>query len=380
MPKYQKQISKSYQKELLRAKRYFERKEYDKAKKIYINIYKYYRQAHKLSKANSILIDLAETYETLGQKEEAIELLKRALDYYNQVKNLEKVSEILFKIGNIYYYGLTDLKNSEKFFLQSLKISQTIDNKKLKVGVFFALGILYHFMGKLEDAITNIKKAIDISSFIEKPSVKGIMYRELARLYDKVNDNDNLRKYYNLAKEDYENSKDYKNLALFYNDAASFHGKIEGLDRIKVLNKGLEIAKTHNLKSDEALIRSNLGFVLEGEVDSVIVDNHFKKALKIAKEVKKKDIETATNILYGQVMLERDEYEEAINYTKNAIQIAKNRKEIYMLIRCYSILGEIFYQKEQYKDSYINYAESLERFRYIFDNLHSKELKESFKK
>ena len=202
MSKYQKQISKSYQKELLRAKRYFEREEYDKAKKIYLNIYKYYRQAHNLSKANSILINLAETYEMLEQDEDAIELLKRALEYYNQVKDLENVSEILFKIGNI-YYGLTDLKNSEKFLLQSLKISQTINNEKRQVGVLFTLGILYRFMGKLEDAITNVKKAIDVSSYLEKFGIKGIMYSELARLYDQVNDDDNLRKYYNLAKEDY---------------------------------------------------------------------------------------------------------------------------------------------------------------------------------
>lgn len=159
-------------------------------------------------------IELSENYAEIGQKEKAIDFLKRAM----KAKN-EPDASILNKIG-IYYGEIRDYDKQEKFYREAANVSSW-------KGSLFNLALSQKQRGKHEKAIESLEEVLS-----KDPEGPYFVLRAL--LAETLNDKKNISKYLKKAFELFDSLSEQSDWELgWYLTAVNLEGDQKKIDDVK---------------------------------------------------------------------------------------------------------------------------------------------------
>ena len=120
----------------------------------------------------------------------AIELYKKVVEKY---PGSNAAMRSLYSMGNI-YFNINEIDKSINAYEQFIKESN--GNNDLVVFAYIGLGYCYESKGNLKEALNSLDNSIKYSA---GSSYKGIIYRNMGRIYEEMNDSPKAIEYYEKA-------------------------------------------------------------------------------------------------------------------------------------------------------------------------------------
>ncbi len=120
----------------------------------------------------------------------AIELYKTVVEKY---PGSNAAIHSLYSMGNI-YFNINEIDKSINAYKQFIKESN--GNNDLVVLAYIGLGYCYESKGNLKKALSSLDNSIEYSA---GSSYKGIIYRNMGRIYEEMNDYPKAIEYYEKA-------------------------------------------------------------------------------------------------------------------------------------------------------------------------------------
>ena len=199
MKKIKNNIEKRYAREIKRAIKLKEVREFDKAIKIILRSYNYYKNKNKLAIAYELLLIIVDCYMDDEKYSKAIGPLIEIYNYSDRVHNypLKAASTQRLGIANIH---LGNNEESYKFFLEAYKLFKQLNDLKNQVIILINIGLYHHkIKGNLEEAIKIFHKAEKLNLNNNLLVKMANIYQNLASLYIKLNDFTNFKENYEKA-------------------------------------------------------------------------------------------------------------------------------------------------------------------------------------
>ena len=262
-----------------------------------------------------------------------IKRLKRALsDAYNNLGYIETIS------GN--------LNDAIKFFKESIKYSNEIDNEKGTSDTYNNLGYIFNLKGEIDSAIAYYNKALFIRKKYNDSTGIANSYNNLGFLYHNLGQFSLSLEYYFKALKLRELLKDNAGLANTYNNIGNIFKEQEEFDKaLEYFFKTLDLKLTLNDRYGVADIYSNIGTVYFLKEDFQEALKFYKMSLKLFKELgKQQKIANGYNKI-GEIHLALGSYEEALNYFFNALSEINESEDKSYLAGIYYNIARAYYKK-----------------------------------
>lgn len=342
-------------------------------------------------------------FETAQRKIDSALTMSKAINFdYGVIYARQSFADLLLK-QQLSDSALIVLNKTLKEFSQS-RIHHLLYN---------LTGVAYNYVGKVDTAIINYKKALELVSLLptdkqEKPRISILL--NMASSYYKLGDKSNTLKNYLEALKSAEVLDDNTLLSITLNNLGDTYNSYNEFDTaIYYLNRALEISIVHNLATNELRIYNNLGnaYANKSEYDTAI--DYYKKGLELHKKIRPNtppfQIIFNLGVLYTDQMRFDDakaafeeslkycidlniyqgiyfnyeglgnlnaafkNYEEATKWYKKAFKVAKDLNQSFYIVQ----LKEKMYNNYKAAGDYRNALLELERFKAISDSISKKD-------
>lgn len=349
----------------------------------------------------NLLKKLGMMYTTTGKSEKAVEKFKEALKY---CKTSKEKADILIQIG-IAYQRTSRYPESLDYLNQALgKLSRTSPCIE-RANAYSEISWVLYLIGKTKEAITYAKKGLDeINSIEENEEViirRGRIYNVLASIYKRKGEEKTSYDYYLKALKEYQKAGYLKGMASIYNNLCGhyssqgeFEKAIESLEKslkidreigeplgeaISTYNLGEEFINVNDLKKAKAYLdeyqrinkeihnRLGEGWANEGygEIERLKKNyskaiEHFKKAIKIFREVGSEVKEYSAKMGLCGTLIDKNEIAKAIPLLAEIEKYASNSSQHWMLDRVYELKGDIFAKNKKWNKSAEYYKKAVE--------------------
>ncbi|MHA2156974.1 MAG: tetratricopeptide repeat protein [Candidatus Hodarchaeales archaeon] len=250
--------------------------------------------------------------------EELISLDRKMINSLQVIDAYILNAEISWRLGNL-EEGLNSLLKGEKLIQVGGKEKTVISKKK---EILRHRGIIYWYMGKLDDAVLLLEEALGISR--EEKDKKGIAdsLNNLGLIYQSKGEFSSALEYYQQSLHIYEDFRDKESIAKLVNNIGITYSSIG--DQEKALTYFLrtyEIKQELGIESEIAMTLINLGAIyrLKGELPNAL--EHYQKGQKIYEKIKdKKGIALALNNL-GDVYQLKGDINLALEYYQESLTL-----------------------------------------------------------
>ncbi len=205
-----------------------------------------------------------------------------------------------------------------------LRDNPLLRNIQIHGSVLGSLGIVYHGLGKVEEAIEYYKKALEIARETKDRRAEGTWLGNLGRAHNALRKMEEAIEYYKKALQIARETKDRRaegtvlgNLGLAYNALRNVEGAIE------YYKKALQIAREIKDRRAEGIWLGNLGLAYDAlrKIEEAI--EYYKKALQIAQEIEDRRNEGVWFGNLGFAYSHLGNIKDAIKLLEKALEIAQ---------------------------------------------------------
>jgi tetratricopeptide (TPR) repeat protein len=274
---------------------------------------------------NPLLVDSFQT----GQRYEKEYKFNEAIESYRECLNNASVTEgdrlaLNILMGNCYYF-LSQLKEAEKHFRESLNIFKRAENKIARLPAksiaLGNIGNIYHNQGKPDEALEYYQQALEINKKLGYEQGIAHNLSNVGTVYNDLGKHDEALKFQEEALEISRKIEDepgiansLNNIGVVYNDS----GKAE--KALKFYQEALEINKKMGHEEGMANVINNIGLTYSKLREINLALNYYQEALKINRKIGYKE-GIATNLgNIGLVYITLGQSKEALKYYQEALE------------------------------------------------------------
>lgn len=299
------------------------------------------------------------------KNEKAIVLNKNAIKRYllilenakeeqkNDVYN--KVAQCYLNTGFAYNY-LSDYKLSEINFNNAISNYEITNNLKGKSLCYSNLAINFKDRGDYATAIDYNKKAFFMSKQLDdKLSQAGSLFN-IASIYEKLNNNTDALKYFQLALKISMAENFNKGIAKCYNSIGTLHYKQKNYNTaLGYFFKSLKIKQKKDDKLGIAHTFNNIGLIYMSTKDNVSAIDNFEKALALYTEINNVQGQSYCLNNLAMVYKEQRNYLIALDYLRKSIIISEAIEDNVSIASFYANMADIYNLMGSYNEA-IGYA------------------------
>ncbi|MFX1395782.1 MAG: tetratricopeptide repeat protein [Promethearchaeota archaeon] len=379
MSKFNKKLEKQYENDLMKARKLISEGNYQRAKPLFLKVYKFYKKKKHLARA---FYALEGFLDILLQTGGILDHLSKLDELYNYGM---EIGDTQIQSSALYYKGLAfkhvDLKKAENFFLEYLQIAHKLkDYYKIVIGLL-NVGYVYQSQGYYEKALDLFLKAKELCFKYDLKKLFSSVFGALGLIHKYFQQYKKFDEYYELALDYIEYVDDPRAIAIIISNSLA-KVSVSELDDKKLLKieRLLDYCDQYNLNEVKTAILTNLGnyYISNGEIEKG--KNLLEQASILSDKFEL--ITEKIDILHslGFYSIKNRDFIKSIAYFQESIPLAKKLRNQFQLIRAYKALGLIYKEKEDFHESYRNYTQALFSYQAISKQFISVELRESFEK
>lgn len=213
----------------------------------------------------------------------------------------------------------------------------------------------YHYIKVIEI----YKKAVQLASYGEYKKYLPVVYTKLANAYKKVADHENAIKYYELAKEIYEDTQDLVKLnQVRFKMANVFYETFKTEKAKEIFTQIVECTQCQPIFVVKSYLQ--LANIQEGMSDMQRAFEYYKQALSYSDETM--SIETLSELYfkYALVMDDKNDIVTAIEFYNKCINLGGDFKSNKFLSSSYSNIATLYLEKNDIESALENYTKAYE--------------------
>ena len=236
---------------------------------------------------------------------------------------------------------------------KALKISITINHKKLQASSLNNIGVIHELQGDLTDAMNYYVKSLTISREIKDQVGIAKSLNNIGIVYKKENDHESAIKHYKESLAIHKKLNNKKGSAICLNNLALSYKTLEKYEEAAThYSECLELFKELNHKAGQAVVYNNLGIVSNEMGEKKEALKYYMQSLKIREEMgNKQGIAIVYNNM-GELYKKYGEYNTAIAYLKTSMSMTKVLSFKELLYHNYKLLHETYGEQNKMDSAY----------------------------
>jgi tetratricopeptide (TPR) repeat protein len=318
--------------------------------------------------------NLGSVYRSLGQYEEALNVLQQSLEIQREIRVAESTksdhsgeANSLNNLGNV-YYSLGKYEEALNFYQQSLAIQREIDDIQGEANSLGNLGNVHQSLGEYQKALKYNQQSLEIDRQIGDIQGEAQSLGNLGNVYYSLGEYQEALNFYQQSLEIQREIGDRNGEANSLNNLGVLHKSLgQYQEALKYHQQSLEIDRQIGDIQGEARSLGNLGNVYQslGEYQKAL--NFYQQSLEIQREIGDRNGEANSLIGLGNKYYSLGEYQEALKYYQQSLeidrQIGDRKGEADSLIG----LGNVYQSLGQYQEALKYHQQSFEIQRAIGD-------------
>ena len=295
---------------------------------------------------------------TFGQNRNEIDSIKAVI---KTETNKEKLVDNYNNLANLYSHN--DIDSAYFFVKKALELSKKADYKNGKAEAYYLFSYFDDRTGKLEKAIENLQKAINIYTELGDSSYLAGCYNNLGVYYSYSTDQKTSLEYFikamNLAEainETFALSEAYSNIASNYEFLQEY------VSALKYYNKALEVDLKANNQHNIAFSYISVGSInlklqrYESAHDSLM------KAKQLISLVDDNYRKTELYIHLADYFIETGRIDSALNHIQIAREINSSENYNRLNADILTLEGDLLLKQKDYSESLVLYDKAIEQY------------------
>lgn len=279
---------------------------------------KYKDTAVMLGSLNNLALNLKNT----DKLNEALALFKKGLDLANEANNLQRQSQILFNMSNIYMI-MGETGKGMEFFNKSVAISRKSKSYSSTAIDFYSLSMNLHRLGKLEEAIVAADSAIEYALLSKNWEIRMNAFAQMGQL---LSENGEYSQAYACMTHAFV-YKDSMNLAKLQEAALSSESQFEEekrriQDSLKTVQQKLELENRDRINDERLDSRERLIWVFAAALVLLLIAGYF--ILKNNRLIKSQN--AIVNSQKEEIQLQHSEIRDSIDYAQRIQSAMINKR------------------------------------------------------
>jgi tetratricopeptide (TPR) repeat protein len=271
----------------------------------------------------SFLTYLGFAYDSLGQRDKALDYYQQALPISEEVGDRAGLATTLNNIGLV-YNRLGQRDKALDYYNQALPISEEVGNRAGLASTLNNIGLVYNRLGQRDKALDYYNQALPISEEVGDRAGLATTLNNIGSVYDSLGQRDKALDYYQQALPISEEVGDRAGLATTLNNIGSVYDSLGQRDKaLDYYQQALPIQEEVGDRAGLATTLTNIGLVYDrlGQRDKAL--DYYQQALAISQEVgDRAGLATTLNNI-GLVYNRLGQRDKALDYYQQALAISQ---------------------------------------------------------
>ncbi|WP_193198519.1 CHAT domain-containing protein [Nostoc sp. MG11] len=269
------------------------------------------------------LSNIGAVYDSLGEKQEAIQYFNQALPILRAVGNRGGEATIFNNIG-VVYKSLGEKQQAIKYYNQALPILRAVGDRKVEAITLSNIGSVYDSLGEKQEALKYFNQALPIFRAVGYKAGEATTLSNIGAVYDSLGEKQEALKYFNQALPILRAVGDRGGEATIFNNIGVVYKSLgEKQEALKYFNQALPIRHAVGDRGGEATTLNNIGNVYSDLGEKQEALKYFNQALPILRAVGDRGGEATTLNNIGNVYSDLGEKQEALKYFNQALPILR---------------------------------------------------------
>ncbi|MBD2615063.1 CHAT domain-containing protein [Nostoc punctiforme FACHB-252] len=269
----------------------------------------------------TILNNIGNVYDSLGEKQQALKYLNQALPIFRAVQDNKGEATTLVGIGFV-YDSLGEKQQALKYYNEALFIRRAVEDRGGEAAILVGIGNVYSSLGEKQQALKYFNQALPIHRAVENKGGEAATLNNIGFVYDSLGEKQQALKYYNQALPIFRAVGDRTGEASTLNNIGAVYNSLgEKQQALKYYNQALPIFRAVGDKGREATTLNNIGDVYSSLGEKQQALKYFNQALPIRRAVGDRVGEAVTLNNIGAVYSSLGEKQQALKYFNQALPI-----------------------------------------------------------
>ncbi|MBT3756088.1 MAG: tetratricopeptide repeat protein [Candidatus Cloacimonetes bacterium] len=282
--------------------------------------------------------------------DEALEFYQQALDIYRKLKLDRKIANVYDNIGHIHWFT-GNFSKALDYYTRSLGMFIALDDQKRQSFSYNNLGSVYFRLGMYDESMRNFLNSLSIREKTDDPKIHSTL-NNLGNIYVRISD-------YEKALEMYERSLEYKRKSKIstqstLNNIGNIYLNLEDYESaLRYLSEALKINEEKKDEKRIAISLNNIAVVFEeqGKIDEALYN--YQKALVLKQKVGDKYGYANTSKNLGNIFLLKKDYAHVDHYLGQSLKIAEEIKARDIIKSVYELMSIRYAEINDYSNAYL---------------------------
>lgn len=277
------------------------------------------------------LLGESDAYYYLGQHEETLPPLERALTIYQSIDDLSGVGRVLYSIA--YYYERSDSNTMISYLERAQKYAEQAADQKLQMNILNAMGNAHWNLGRYDQALAAYNASAELASELGDVAAGAASHQNIGMIHVHLGENRKALEYLELALEELTVAERPHGIAVVLGNAGNANLGLRDYEAaLGCYERSLALHRENGYRRGEGIQLGNISSIHQ-------LMNEPEKALELEQQAHAIAIETGdarsvirTRSSLGRIQTVLGNIEEAEGYQRLAVQEAEAYGDPYLLV------------------------------------------------
>ncbi len=280
-----------------------------------------FRKTSNLSREAVTLLGIGYVYDSLGEKQTALNYLNQALPLFQQVGDRGTEATTLNNIGRI-YDDLGEKQIALNYLNQALPLRRKVGNQVGEATTLHNIGGVYDDLGEKQTALNYYQEALSLFQQVGDQSGEATTLNNIGGVYDDLGEKQLALNYYNQALPILQKVGNWGTQATTLNNIGRIYDSLgEKQLALNYYNQVLPLFQQIGDKRGVATTLNNIGYVYDSLGEKQTALDYYNQALACRRQVWDQEGEATTLNNIGYVYDSLGEKQTALDYYQQGLSL-----------------------------------------------------------
>ncbi|NET90722.1 MAG: tetratricopeptide repeat protein [Kamptonema sp. SIO1D9] len=313
------------------------------------------------------LLVLGRTYDSLGQKQQALDYYNQALPLFRAVEYRRGEAATLNNLGLV-YNSLGEKQQALDYYNQALPLFRAVEYRRGEATTLNNIGLVYKSLGEKQQALDYLNQALPLLRAVGDRRMEAGTLNNLGYIYNSLGEKQQALDYYNQALPLRRAMRDTGGEATTLTGIGSVYDDLgEKQQALDYYNQALPLRRAVGDRGGEATTLTGIGSVYNSLGEKQQALDYFNQALPLYRAVEDRGGEATTLNNIGLVYDSLGEFQQALDYYNQALPLLRAVGDISSQAAVLNNLGAIYNSLGEFQQALDYFNQVLPLFRAVGD-------------